>query len=338
MKYNYVIRVNKGAAPMPATFGLREYHLRFINKYYKLCKEQYAQLDDLRERRNAMWYLLPPYNKIYEKLGIILRDYPIEYIKKTYNINLDLYYKVEEVYEANKDKLDATTANALKNIKQYCNILADIYSLEHSARYYADICKLDFDNFCFMVTNFFKVVNYHCINGEGYRMGNHLGVFYLVKTLTKKPYKVLNVQATRKAKEIEEGGTPFDPASAYMADLLNIEYHGEKVNVYYEKNSNIRGRIAPTTLYGDDMPILELSTGLHKKLADRTKPRSYEYEKVETDADIYNASWDLGPKVILMDRLFPNITLQLIRLENPYEITPSFNVANNKHRTNYSED
>lgn len=307
-----------GSMPMPAEFNLTEYHQLFVNKYYNIVEKNGNELARVIAEVKAAKQYLSTNHKIYESImGIDFNNYPIEFKEERYNPNLDLYYAVEDIYENNKYPEHRI---AVLQLVKYIEYLGKKYDLEQVIDEYTKYSTMYRDKFNDLVKAYYCAIGNYLIKGYGYKASKGIGIFYLEKIMWSKARKVLNVGQSQKNKKklILEGKKVYNKKDEYMAKLFGVEYNPEEYRVYDEKSFCYKLKItnsAVTVIPKEASPVLNLNYHMpqRKQVKGITMSEIAANPDIKTANDILDFNCGLGAKLYILDKRFPETTVNLIR-------------------------
>lgn len=307
-----------GSMPMPAEFTLTEYHQLFTNKYYNIIEKNSNELARVIAEIKGIKHYLLSFNKLFkEVLNIDFDKYPIEIKEEKYNPNLDLYYVIEDIYENNKYPEQRV---AVLQLIKYIEYLGKKYDLEQVIEEYTAYSSMYRDKFNDLVKAYYCTIGNYLIKGYGYKASKGIGIFYLEKIMWSKPKKVFSVGQSRKnkIKLILEGKKVYNKKDEYMAKLFGVEYNPEEYRVYVEKSFCYKLKItnsAITIIPQSASPVLNLNYNIpqRKQVKGISMTEIAANPDIKTADDVFDFNCGIGSKLYILDRRFPEATVNLIR-------------------------
>ncbi len=304
--------------PMPAEFTLTEYHQLFTNKYYNIIEKNSNELARVIAEIKGTKQYLTAKNKVYrEIMNIDFNNYPIEFKEEKYNPNLDLYYAIEDIYENNK--YPEYRALVLQVIK-YVEYLGKKYDLEQVIEEYSAYATMYRDKFNDLVKAYYCTIGNYLIKGYGYKASKGIGVFYVEKIMWSKSRKVLNIGESKKNKRklILEGKKVYNKKDEYMAKLFGVEYNPTEYRIYTEKSFCYKLKItnsAVTIIPKEASPVLNLNYKIpsRKQVTGINMSGIAANPDIKTPNDVFDFYCGLGAKLYILDKRFPETTVNLIR-------------------------
>lgn len=315
-------------------YCVRYYYEKFINSVDADIEEYRRCLDEIYHSKFEFAKILDKNRfDIEEYLGLSFNDFYTELIEFKYNPEQKLFKVVKEI---RKEDWGPELNKLLIYLLRFCILLNNEQKYKDMIRYAHKRRLIDYTTYRKYLSQFYKEVHRHLLNGEGVRFSNGLGVlrfdYTKINPIRKsgKPKIFIDAIKTKQNKEelISKGLIPYNKKAEIIYKKNNLEYKAYKYVAFTSLDAYYQLKFRFGKMWYGGLLDFQATNYFYWQLYD-TYSKYDLLDYCKSFEDILNIRADAKVKLSLLLKVFPTYYIKFIRHDKK---------SYYKYRKNNSED